>query len=74
MESIPDLAIVMDSMSKRYSLCGVRLGSLVSLNEKLMAGVLAIGQGRLSSGLIDQAVAAKIFFTPSTFSAQMFAR
>ncbi len=67
MEDIPDLAIVMDSMSKRYSLCGVRLGSLVSLNEKLMAGVLAIGQGRLSSGLIDQAVAAKINDVPKTY-------
>ncbi len=60
MQEIPDQAIVLDSMSKRYSLCGVRLGALVSLNTDIMAGVLRIAQGRLSAGLIDQVVAAQL--------------
>ncbi len=60
MKQLPNQVIVMDSMSKRYNLCGVRLGAIVSLNEDLMAGVLRIGQGRLSSGIVDQLIAAKL--------------
>lgn len=59
MDKLPEKTILLDSMSKRYSLCGARLGTLISLNEEIMAGVLRIGQGRLSSGLVDQAMAAK---------------
>ncbi len=66
MGQIPDAAILLDSMSKRYSVCGVRLGTLVSLNARIMAGVLRIAQGRLSAGLIDQLVASKLTeVTPS---------
>lgn len=60
MQSIPEQAIMLDSMSKRYNLCGVRLGVLVSLNPDVMAGVLRIAQGRLSSGIVDQMIAAKL--------------
>lgn len=66
MKDIPQQAIVLDSMSKRYSLCGIRLGTIVSLNEEIMAGVLRIGQGRLSAGLVDQAVAAKLTEVPAS--------
>lgn len=67
MKDIPSQAIVLDSMSKRYSLCGIRLGALVSLNDEIMAGVLRIGQGRLSAGLVDQAVAAKLTEVPASY-------
>jgi aspartate aminotransferase len=60
MQEMPDTAVVLDSVSKRYSLCGVRIGMLVSLNPELMSGVLRIAQGRLSCGLIDQKVTAKL--------------
>jgi len=60
MQQIPNLAIVLDSMSKRYSLCGVRLGALVSLNKDIMDGVLRIAQGRLSAGFVDQHITAQI--------------
>jgi aspartate aminotransferase len=50
MRALPKQAIVLDSMSKRYSLCGVRLGAIVSLNADIMAGVLRIIPGRLRSG------------------------
>lgn len=60
MEDMPDKIIMLDSLSKRYSLCGARLGMLVSLNREVMDGVLRIAQGRLSSGLIDQLMAAKL--------------
>lgn len=60
MKQLPKQAIVLDSMSKRYNLCGVRLGAIVSLNADVMAGVLRMGQGRLSSGIVDQMIAAKL--------------
>jgi aspartate aminotransferase len=60
MSKIPDLAIVLDSMSKRYSLCGARLGTIISLNKDLLGGVLRIAQGRLSSGFVDQKMASKL--------------
>jgi len=71
MQEIPDKAIVLDSMSKRYSLCGVRLGTLVTLNTAVLAGVLAIAQGRLSSGLVDQAIAAKLTEVPDSYLAEV---
>lgn len=67
MGQIPDAAILLDSMSKRYSVCGVRLGTLVSLNARIMAGVLRIAQGRLSAGLIDQLVASKLTEVPPSW-------
>lgn len=67
MEEIPMQAIVLDSMSKRYSLCGVRLGTLVTQNADLLQGILAIAQGRLSSGLVDQAIAAKLTEVPESY-------
>ncbi len=60
MQDIPQQAIMLDSMSKRYNLCGVRLGVLVSLNADVMAGVLRVAQGRLSSGIVDQMISAKL--------------
>ncbi|MBI5620236.1 pyridoxal phosphate-dependent aminotransferase [Candidatus Gottesmanbacteria bacterium] len=67
MQEIPDLAVVLDSMSKRYSLCGARLGVLVSLNPEIMAGVLRIAQGRLSAGFVDQAIASKLTEVPDSY-------
>jgi aspartate aminotransferase len=67
MQKYPSQMIVLDSMSKRYSLCGARLGAIISLNPDVMAGVLRMGQGRLSSGLIDQIVASKLTQVPVTY-------
>lgn len=67
MGDIPQQAIVLDSLSKRYSVCGARVGVLVSLNQEVMAGVLRIGQGRLSAGLIDQLMAAKLTQVPASY-------
>ncbi len=66
-EEIPQHSILLDSLSKRYSLCGARLGVLVSLNKDVMAGVLKIAQGRLSAGLIDQALATKLSEVPDRY-------
>lgn len=59
--------ILLDSLSKRYSLCGARLGVLVSKNKEVMNGVLRIAQGRLSAGLIDQRMAAALTKIPESY-------
>ncbi len=73
MQDIPEYAVVLDSMSKRYSLCGARLGTLVTVNETILQGALAIAQGRLSSGLIDQMMAAKLIDVPNTYLEEVHA-
>ena len=53
-EGIQDRAILLDSVSKRYSACGARIGCLVSKNEEIMDSVLKMGQARLCSPSIEQ--------------------
>lgn len=59
-EKMPLNIIIVDSLSKRYSLCGARLGNIVSLNADLMATFLKLGQARLSAGTIGQRMAATL--------------
>lgn len=67
MQTLPNQTIVLDSLSKRYSLCGARLGALVTLDGDILTGVLRIAQGRLSAGLVDQALAAKLTDVPQSY-------
>ncbi len=55
---IRDRAIVVDSMSKRYSLCGARVGTIVSRNAELMAAVRRFAMARLSPPVLGQLVVA----------------
>jgi len=71
MKKIPEKAILLDSLSKRYSLCGARLGMIVSLNKEVISGILRIAQGRLSSGYIDQKVAQKLTEVPKSYFDQV---
>lgn len=52
--------IIVDSLSKRYSFCGGRLGALLTYNLELMRSFVRFGQARLSAGLIDQSMAAAL--------------
>ncbi len=67
MKEIPEQAIVLESMSKRYMLCGIRIGALISLNSSVMAGVAKLGQARLGAGLVDHAVAAALSKVPASY-------
>jgi aspartate aminotransferase len=53
-DGIADRAILLDSISKRYSACGARIGCLVSRNDDVMEAVLKMGQARLCSPSIEQ--------------------
>jgi len=57
---VPDFAeqaIMVDSVSKRYSACGARIGCIVSKNKELMAAVLKFAQARLCPPTVDQLAA-----------------
>ncbi len=50
--------VVVDSLSKRFSLCGARIGCLLTCNEEILAMSLKIAQARLAAPSIDQFAAA----------------
>jgi aspartate aminotransferase len=52
-----DLVVVVDSLSKRYSACGIRLGSLATRNPEVHRACLRMAQGRLSPPGLAQFVA-----------------
>lgn len=54
LEGIEDRAILLDSISKRYSACGARIGCLVSKNKDVTDTALKLGQSRLCSPSIEQ--------------------
>lgn len=53
-DGIQDRAVLLDSISKRYSACGARIGCLVSKNQEIMDSALRMGQARLCSPSIEQ--------------------
>jgi aspartate aminotransferase len=57
LHDVDDFAIVVDSLSKRYSACGIRLGSLVTRNAEVYDACLRMAQGRLSPPGLAQFVA-----------------
>ncbi|HHE40168.1 MAG TPA: pyridoxal phosphate-dependent aminotransferase [Candidatus Cloacimonetes bacterium] len=54
---IEDRAIMVDSISKRYSACGARIGCVISRNQVLMQSILKFAQARLCPPTIDQIAA-----------------
>ncbi|MEG0780491.1 MAG: pyridoxal phosphate-dependent aminotransferase [Oscillospiraceae bacterium] len=64
MAQFPDAAdnvVVIDSVSKRFSACGARIGVLISRNKELMAQAMKCCQGRLCSATLDQVGAAALY-------------
>lgn len=53
--------ILIDSVSKRFSACGARIGCLISRNRELMAHALKLCQARLSVATLDQVAAAALY-------------
>jgi len=57
LKGIEDRTIMVDSISKRYSACGARIGCLASKNKQLISAILKFGQARLCPPTIDQIAA-----------------
>ena len=57
LEGIEQNVVLIDSVSKRYSECGIRIGALITKNEEVRQAVMKFCQARLSPPLIGQLVA-----------------
>ena len=60
-------AVVIDSTSKRYSMCGIRVGCVISKNKELMATVLKFAQARLSPPTFGQVAGEAALSTPQSY-------
>lgn len=57
LEGIEDNIVLIDSVSKRYSECGIRIGALITKNKEVRKAVMKFCQARLSPPLIGQIIA-----------------
>jgi aspartate aminotransferase len=58
---------VMDTVSKRYSACGARLGCLITKNKEVLAAALKFAQARLSPGMVAQIAGTAAIDTPDSY-------
>lgn len=67
LKGIDDNVVMVDSVSKRYSMCGVRLGNLASRNKDVIDAALRMAQARLSPPYIAQVAAEAALNTPKSY-------
>lgn len=66
-EGLEQHAVVIDSTSKRYSLCGIRVGCLISKNKEVMTTALKFAQARLSPPTFGQVAGEAALSTPTEY-------
>lgn len=66
-DKVKDRVIIVDSVSKRYSACGARIGSLACKNKSFISQVLKLCQGRLCVSTLDQVGAIELYKTPKSY-------
>lgn len=71
MEKFRDRVVIIDSVSKRFSACGARIGCIASKNEKLMDGIMKIAQGRLCVSTLDQVGSAELYHLDNSYYDEM---
>ncbi len=67
LDGIDNHTIVIDSTSKRYSMCGIRIGCIVSKNLKVLSTVLKFAQARLSPPTFGQVAGEAALSTPNEY-------
>lgn len=71
-EGLAQNVILFDSVSKRYSMCGVRLGALVTKNKEVYQSVLKYGQARLSPPSLGQLAGEAALKTPRSYFDEVY--
>jgi aspartate aminotransferase len=66
-EGLEEHAVMIDSVSKRYSMCGARIGCIVSKNKQLMATAMKFAQARLSPPTFAQIASEAALDTPQSY-------
>jgi aspartate aminotransferase len=67
LEGIDQNVVMLDSISKRYSACGARIGAVISRNKEFMAAALKFAQARLSPPAFGQFAAEAAIDTPDSY-------
>ncbi|WP_298064183.1 pyridoxal phosphate-dependent aminotransferase [uncultured Rikenella sp.] len=67
LEGMDEHVIMMDSISKRFSMCGARVGALVSRNPAVIDAALRMGQARLCAPYVGQVAAEAALNTPRSY-------
>jgi aspartate aminotransferase len=67
LEGIDNNVILLDSISKRYSACGARIGAMISKNKEVMAAAMKFAQARLSPPTFGQIGAEAALETPKSY-------
>lgn len=71
LSGIENNVVLLDSISKRYSACGARIGAFISRNKELMATALKFAQARLSPPTFGQVAAEAAIDTPDSYFANV---
>ncbi|WFA09136.1 pyridoxal phosphate-dependent aminotransferase [Tissierella sp. Yu-01] len=66
-KDIEDRVIIPDSISKRYSACGARIGCIASKNKEIMKSMLKLAQSRLAVATLEQVGAANLINVPDSY-------
>lgn len=66
-KGIEQNVVLLDSVSKRYSMCGARIGCIVSKNKEVMDAIMRLAQSRLCSPLVEQVAAEAAIDTPKEY-------
>lgn len=72
LEEISQNVIMVDSVSKRYSACGVRVGAMVSRNKQIIETALKFAQARLSPPSLGQVIGEAALETPETYFHEVY--
>lgn len=72
LEGIQDNVVLIDSVSKRYSECGIRVGALITKNKEVRKAVMKFCQARLSPPLIGQIAAEASLDAPEDYSRDVY--
>ena len=72
LEGIEQNVVLIDSVSKRYSECGIRIGALITKNREVREAVMKFCQARLSPPLIGQIIAEASLSTPQEYMNQVY--
>lgn len=67
LDGLDENVVVMDTVSKRYSACGARLGCLITKNKEVIATGLKFAQARLSPGMVEQIAGEAAVDTPDEY-------
>lgn len=70
-KEIEQNVVIVDSVSKRFSACGARIGALLSKNKELMGHAMKMAQARLSVATLDQIASAALYSCDSSYFAEM---